>query len=57
MTSAPASIVVVGGPSNRLPAPSPMLEEGKVEEMRLHAEERVAELTARRQGPTPANSR
>ena len=55
MTSTLAYIVVVGGPSNRLPAPSSDLQEGEMEEVRLAAEERVAELTSRGQGPAPAN--
>ena len=47
-------LVVVGGPSTRLPAPSPMIEEGEIEEVRVSAEARVAELAARGQNPSPA---
>ena len=53
MTSAPGYIVVVGNPSNRLPAPSPDLDEGEVEEVRMAAEERLAELASRGVGPAP----
>ena len=37
MSSRPAYIMLVGGPSNRLPALSPMMKEGEVEEVRLGA--------------------
>ena len=47
--------VLVGGPSTRLPASSPMIEEGEVEEVRLSAEERVTELAARKHNPSPTN--
>ena len=48
-------LVLVGGPSTRLPAPSPMIEESEVEEVRLSVESRVVELAVRGQNPSPAN--
>ena len=47
-------LVLVGGPSTRLPAPSPIIEEGEIEEVRLSCEARVTELATRGQNPSPA---
>ena len=53
--STPEFQVVIGGTSNKLPAPSPMIEEGEVKEMRLPPQERVVELAARGQGSAPGD--
>ena len=44
-------IVVVGHPSNRLPAPSQDQDENEVQEVKLAIEERLAELASRGAGP------